>query len=1182
MRVSRSGDVTIDVSSLDFAPQVTVRTGAEGGAAVTVPLRPLLSMGSNERVWFTASADVYDIEVRPSSVAFCGASFQISAMEGNDESVDAARQGEADRAYWEQVEMRARTNGRAACRVRALLGRARPPNPPETSRALLKEALDTAQAELGPDHLLVAFSLEAMANALPADDRIEKGLPMIERALAIRGRVFDGDEEAAAAALNVAVRFCQRAGRADLAIPFAERRAELLRSRLGPEHPDTLTAMDDLGSAQVLATRFREGEATFHQVMETRARLFGESHPSLEGSFFNLAVMYAREGNLAASRPYYGKLIALLRSAPLPNASKIAMFEHDLATVLSEMGELEEARATLLRLRREDAEATGRFSYRYADDLIGVEWDAGNTAEAIRLQEELLGIRRERGRLHENLIAVVNYLGMLLDTGDFDRARTFYEEIRTLVEENAGAGQQIVASMLLSAANLRMIDGDRAAALELASDSVHRFETSLGPESPNTMDALTLVGDLESESGNLDAARAAYQRVLATSEKNLGPDHPSTARARMRLGELEMRSGDLVSAAALVHQSLETTQASLGPRHPQVAAVLVTLARIRRDMGDVAGARELGERAETISRDHLILTAQSLSERQALNYASMRASALPMLLDLAVQGQDADAALRAWEALARSRALVLDEMAARHRRGPTGDPETAKLEAEARGANARYASLLVRGPGQQPVEFYRKLLNDASDSKDAAEAALARRGVAFGMRTGTLPFDLLSARRSLPSGTALVAYASYSREGSPGKNSLPTYMAFVLAPGSAGPVAVPLSSAASVDELVGRWMQEAARPGSVQAYRSAGESLRRVIWDPLLPRLGKATTVLVVPDGALALVNFAALPVGRSSYLLERGPRLHYLSAERDLVRPADRTGGAKGGLLAVGGPDFDATSGFAALRVAPGPSAPLVAMAAAAYRGQRSGCTQFDTVRFDPLPGTEAEVREVSAMWDASMEAAVSPVSAVFGPVATEAIVKTEAAGHRTLHLATHGFFLGAHCPSVTGIARGVTGLAAEQITASVPTHAENPLLLSGLAFAGANHRDSAGPDEDDGILTAEEIAALDLSGVEWAVLSACDTGLGEIKAGEGVFGLRRAFQVAGARTLIMSLWSVEDESARAWMKALYTARLKEHLDTAASVRAASLAVLNERRARKQSTHPFYWAGFVAAGDWR
>ena len=135
---------------------------------------------------------------------------------------------------------------------------------------------------------------------------------------------------------------------------------------------------------------------------------------------------------------------------------------------------------------------------------------------------------------------------------------------------------------------------------------------------------------------------------------------------------------------------------------------------------------------------------------------------------------------------------------------------------------------------------------------------------------------------------------------------------------------------------------------------------------------------------------------------------------------------------------------------------------------------------------------------------------------------------------------------------------------------------------MAGANHRDAAGAGEEDGILTAEEIAALDLSDVEWAVLSACDTGVGEVMAGEGVFGLRRAFRVSGVGTLIMSLWPVEDDATRHWMKRFYNGRLFHRYPMDKAVREASLAVLKARRESDQSTHPFYWAGFIAAGDWR
>jgi CHAT domain-containing protein len=216
--------------------------------------------------------------------------------------------------------------------------------------------------------------------------------------------------------------------------------------------------------------------------------------------------------------------------------------------------------------------------------------------------------------------------------------------------------------------------------------------------------------------------------------------------------------------------------------------------------------------------------------------------------------------------------------------------------------------------------------------------------------------------------------------------------------------------------------------------------------------------------------------------------------------------------------------------------------------------------------------------------------VASLTGRDASEAALKRLGPGRRIIHLATHGFFLGEDCVRPLEGTRSVGGLiVASPAPQPKPSRArpgqtmvENPLLSSGLALAGANRRRAATSEQDDGILTAEEVAALDLEGVEWAVLSACDTGLGHVRAGEGVFGLRRAFQLAGVRTVVMSLWAVEDRSAGSWMRALYEARLGRQLDTADAVHAASLAVLADRRQRKLSTAPFFWAGFVAAGDWR
>jgi CHAT domain-containing protein len=329
------------------------------------------------------------------------------------------------------------------------------------------------------------------------------------------------------------------------------------------------------------------------------------------------------------------------------------------------------------------------------------------------------------------------------------------------------------------------------------------------------------------------------------------------------------------------------------------------------------------------------------------------------------------------------------------------------------------------------------------------------------------------------------------------------------------------------------------------------------------------------------------LPIEGERYLIEDAPPVHYLSAERDLVVDDHIPDGR--GLLAVGDPAFDEPTLFAALRPVgsdrlEGNDTQLAAVGA--FRGNRSSCGDFKSLRFEPLPESRQEIGQVVQLWQHGVahgenlrgpSAADQKELALLGPAASETSFKAAAPGRQILHIATHGFFLGENCASI--LERGIGGPNQGQLAL---IHGENPLLLSGLALAGANHRDAAGPDEDDGVLTAEEIAALDLTGVEWAVLSACETGVGSVRTGEGVFGLRRAFQVAGVRTLIMSLWAVDDAASREWMGGLYENRFAKGLSTADAVHETSLESLLARRSAGESTHPFFWAGFIASGDWR
>jgi CHAT domain-containing protein len=463
-------------------------------------------------------------------------------------------------------------------------------------------------------------------------------------------------------------------------------------------------------------------------------------------------------------------------------------------------------------------------------------------------------------------------------------------------------------------------------------------------------------------------------------------------------------------------------------------------------------------------------------------------------------------------------------------------------------------------------------------------------------------------RAGLPRQSALVAFVRYqllplqarAAEGAPRQNQqesapVPSYLAFVVRggdPGSPAPDAVnavPLGPAAPIDEAIAQWRRQikavafAGGRSTVRAeaaVRRSGARLRASIWDPMAPHLADATRIFIVPDGPLHLVSWDALPAPRGGYLVEHAPPFHYASAERDLVKDEQRAGGQ--GLLLVDSPMFDqdpsrttGVSDVTARRLSDGGAR----TEHRAFRGSTSDCGGFRAMRFDPLPASRQEAETIAAIWRKARAAAEdADVSRLSGRAATEAEVKRRAEGARVLHLATHGFFLGGLCAP----ARDRTAEARPHDVVADASPGENPLLMAGFALAGANRRQAVGVDDEDGILTAEEIASLQLSGVEWAVLSACDTGVGEVRAGEGVFGLRRAFHVAGARTVIMSLWPVEDEDARRWMASVYERRFRGRADTMEAMRESSLQQLRRRRRAQLSTHPFYWAAFIAAGDWR
>jgi CHAT domain-containing protein len=327
--------------------------------------------------------------------------------------------------------------------------------------------------------------------------------------------------------------------------------------------------------------------------------------------------------------------------------------------------------------------------------------------------------------------------------------------------------------------------------------------------------------------------------------------------------------------------------------------------------------------------------------------------------------------------------------------------------------------------------------------------------------------------------------------------------------------------------------------------------LRAAVFDRLAPALSADSWLLLAPDGDLARLPFEALPGADGRHLIDEY-RISYLGCGRDLLRLAASPGGPPSAAVVVADPDFDLGSAASAA-VEQGP---LLA-------GRHARDLKDSVLTFPRLPGTRHEGAQLGDLLGVRpwLDAAV-----------LEARLK-RVRSPRILHLATHGFFLSDQHRDAQQEQGWVVG---EELGRLAGLRLENPLLRSGLALAGANtwlHRGQLPAEAEDGLLTAEDVTGMDLSATELVVLSACQTGLGEVHVGEGVFGLRRAFVLAGARTLVMSLWKVPDEQTQELMADFYC-RLLAGEGRAEALRQAQLAL------KERHPDPHSWGAFICLGD--
>lgn len=942
--------------------------------------------------------------------------------------------------------------------------------------------------------------------------------------------------------------------------------------------------------------RYEEAETHYQQALQIRQTKLGQKNALFARSVENLARLRYTRGDYTEAKRLQQWALQIKRKTLGKTHPNLASTLDDLARTWQALGDYERAISLFtesLALQRESVSATHPGLAATLDDLAVLYQTRGDYRQAERNYRDALAIREQAlSTAHPDRADSLHNLATLYAAiADDTQAEPLFEHALDIRRQTLEGHHPAYAESLFELGRLALATGDYQQAEARLAQAHDIQQASLGATHPAVAQTLTYLADAQCALGDHEAAEPLYVQAKDIWQARGGEKHPDFARGLHNLAALYRAQGRYDPAKSIYQWALQIRRAALGEMHPDVAETLADLAATYTALGLIDLAQQSMAEAAAI-HDQMIGTVFAIgSERQRLAYLRTFAQQLDIFLSL-ISGHLADsveARQSGYGMVLRRKALgaevsMVQREVLMSRRYPDLTEQFRALQTLRR----QIGQKMLAGPGLEPPDVHRRTLANWTRQREHLEVELARQVEEMDLSRKLATSGWESIQAALPENTAVVEWVRFTPfdfKARPASGEQPwqpaRYIAFVLT--GTGPVQMfDLGEAAPLDRMIEDCRFKITGDPAEREQRSliygnqdepdpfpdvaVGQSLWMALFAPLLPAIGTNRRLFLAPDGDLSRLPFEILPLTDDRRLID-DYQISYLNVGRDVLHFGTKPDGHSSSPVVVADPDFD-------LVLTPNPlpkkvveerhDSPRMATRGEmkeeqVLMGPQSNVLCTAGVHFKRLPGTHTEGQQIAD------ELGVMPLMT---EAALEASLKA-VPSPRILHIATHGFFL----PDQE---RDKPGTAGTGTWGRLSHGLENPLLRSGLALAGANtwlkHGDLP-PDAEDGILTAEDVSGLELHNTELVVLSACETGLGEVQVGEGVFGLRRAFILAGAKTLVMSLWKVPDQQTQALMADFYR-RILVGEPRAEALRQAQLAL------KAKYPDPLYWGAFICQGE--
>jgi len=1034
------------------------------------------------------------------------------------------------------------------------------------AEASLLEAVSVYKIAMGADNRYYAITLNTLAAFYTSIKKFDKAEALYTQSLAIvKNAMGDDHPEYANTVSGMAEMYEPMGNNAKAEILFIEALA-IRKKALGTDHPDYTSSLYDLGSLYYSERAYVKAEPIFAELLAIIKKNFGVASQQYVLALNNLGMVDEFTGNNTNAEQLYLEAIDICKKGNKTQHPLYVSSVYNLGHVLMSMGEYSKAIPfceEALSLQR-TLLGTENADYANTVNMLALLYQhTGNNAKAELLYVEALSIRKNLfGPESDSYAEFLNNLSFLYTAmGNYAKAMPLSIESLAICKKVPGTEHPHYAIALNSLAFLYKSQGDYANAEKLYLESLALRQKLFGSENAEYASCLNNLAALYVDMGEQGKAEPMFISALAIRKKVLGVEHPDYGTSLNNLARFYQIKGSYTKAEPLYSEALENTKKSLGMAHPDYAQSLNNLGTLYSEMGNYEKAEPLFIEGKKVTLQNISKNFSFLSEQEKERYMQTVTADFEYYHSFLMQYQrlKPSVSAEAYNIELATKGMILSSgIQLKQAIISSGNPEAIATFDKWNGLKTILAHLYSIPVAQRKlnIDSIENLANDC-------EKKLSRLSTSFRQGELLAQADWKSVQQALGPNEVSIEFASFRFYNHTRRTDTTQYIAIVLRKRDAYPSIIKLCRQTQLDTLLNRsgntnssFISGLYRGGhtlSSGISNAERRQLYKLIWRPLDSLLRPGDHIYYSPSGSLHQVAFAAIPVNGDTLLSDRY-QLTQLNSTAALLQPVLVLDKKDLSIAAFGGIKYDAS---VTELLDSAPKANQLIASRSLPDGSRGSTWTY-------LPGTLNEINSI----DSLTKAFHVPATIYRGTSASEETYKNNRLGRSPaiIHIATHGFFF----PDPEKENKGIETLTddKQEFRTSV-----NPLNRSGLLFAGANHiwrGESLPAGLEDGILTAYEASNVTLSNTQLVVLSACETGLGDIKGSEGVFGLQRAFKAAGANYLMMSLWKVPDSETAEFMKEFY-----QSLFSGRSIEQA-FSLSQTVMKNKYRKDPYKWAAFV------